>query len=145
VAPTVTDEPSNADPPAVASNSESDEAATVNQVAFSVQKASIASVTKAREMLNMSFVDFTSSDAFNCWSIATGPMTPHPPPCETDTPGQQQTASQLYLRFLVDVAAVQLGCMAVTQTLPCLFTCVHRARAYRRARSMRARGGDQFE
>jgi hypothetical protein len=112
VAPAVVDEPSNADPPAVASNSESAAAATVNQVAFSVHKASIASVTKAREMLNMPFVDFTSSDAFNRWSIATGPITPHPPPCETDTPEQQQTASQLYLRFLVDVATVQLGCMA---------------------------------
>jgi hypothetical protein len=31
----------------------------------------------------------------------------------------------------------------VTQTLLCLFTCVHRARAYRR--SMRARGGDQLK
>lgn len=59
-------------------------------------------------MLEMPFVDLTRTDAFNQWSLKTGPLKYVAPPA----PDSSAEENDKYARFLIDVATVQLGCMA---------------------------------
>lgn len=80
-----------------------------SSVAFSVQSVTVASVTRAREILGMPHVDFALKDSYN--QLAWAEPTPIAlPPSEDDPVGG--AAHQRYQRYLVELATTQLACMS---------------------------------